>query len=287
MFCIIGVANIARKREDRWQIRINGRRTIESTIAIHNEGDEILLEESDIDTTPIKLEQDYIGEFVEVFEWIYSDRTTDRMTVFRNIVTLYSTTIASAIKEIDEIAESSKSNFRFYISDSIEEFVGVQQDVSNYIFETHREMADIRRSLANNLSQDLFRVFAFTAIIWVGIAIQLTEITTIQLALGLSLIPVIIYLGLGLRATYSLSKQFQSIEEGRQQYYSMYENRIEENVLREIKKADGGDDMKQQFKTDLFIYYITFGVLILISTFTAVDLLWLDWIFTDIIEAST
>lgn len=284
-FCILGTSNIARKTNDGWQIRINGRRVIESTITIDEVEKEPVIRELDVDTEPVPITEELVVEFSELFEWIYTSKTTDRITVFRNIVTLYSTTLSGALREIYEISESVESNFQFYIQDSIEEFVGVQQDVSEYVFETHREMADIRRGLSNNLNQDSFRVFIFAVISWVGIITQLNRIAEIRFALALSLIPVCIYVALGMRTTYSLSQQFQSIEDGKEQYYSMYESRIDERVMTKIRDADGSKNMKLQFRYDLYIYYILFSLLLLISIYAIVDLTILNGPLTALVES--
>jgi hypothetical protein len=285
MFCLLGLSNIARRIEDGWCVRFNGRRVIESTIYLEEENGEIRLHEENTDEDPIEVDEKTTSELSGLFEWIYATRTTDRITVFRNIITLYSTTLTGAIQEISEVSESVKSNFNFYIQDSIEEFVGTQQDVSEYVFETHREMSDIRRSLSNNLSRDLFRVFVFAVISWVGIISQINEVAQVRYALAVSLIPVCVYLGLGLRTAYSLDKQFESIDEGREQYYSMYKGRIDEQTMKEIRNADGGEAIEKQFKTDLWIYYLLFGAMIAISLYAIIDLAHIDYIVTDLLEA--
>lgn len=282
---ILGVSNVSRVTADGWQVRINGRRVIESSLVLAEEDGEITLEEENVDDELAGADQETVESFIELFNWIYSSRTTDRISVFRNIATLYSTTISGMITEIDDIGESVKSNFEFYIRDSIEEFVDVQQDVTEYVFNTHRELSDIRRGLANNLNRDLFRMVAYVAITWAGIISQLSGIAAIQTALTISLIPVGVYVALGLRTTYSLSQQFQAIEAGRDQYYSMYENRIDENTFNEIKQADGSDDMKQQFKIDLWIYYILFTGMLILCGYAIIDLALLDGPLTGIIES--
>jgi hypothetical protein len=126
---------------------------------------------------------------------------------------------------------------------------------------------------------------AYVAITWAGIISQLSGIAAIQTALTISLIPVGVYVALGLRTTYSLSQQFQAIEDGRDQYYSMYENRIDENTFNEIKQADGSDDMKRQFKIDLWIYYILFTGMLLLCGYAIIDLSVLDGPLTEIVES--
>ena len=282
---ILGVSNVSRVTDDGWQVRINGRRVIESDLILHSEEEGLTLEESAVDDGLADADQGTVESFIELFNWIYSSRTTDRISVFRNIATLYSTTVSGMITEIDDIGESVRSNFEFYIRDSIEEFIDVQQDVTEYVLNTHRELSDIRRGLANNLNRDLFRMVAYVAITWAGIISQLSGIAAIQTALTISLIPVGVYVALGLRTTYSLSQQFQAIEAGRDQYYSMYENRIDENTFNEIKQADGSDNMKRQFKFDLWIYYILFTGMFVLCGYAIIDLAVLDGPLTGIVNS--
>jgi hypothetical protein len=282
---ILGVSNVSRVTDEGWQVRINGRRVIESDLILNSGEEGLTLEESTVDDGLADADQETVETFIELFNWIYSSRTTDRISVFRNIATLYSTTVSGMITEIGDIGESVRSNFEFYIRDSIEEFVEVQQDVTEYVFNTHRELSDIRRGLANNLNRDLFRMVAYVAITWAGIISQLSSITAIQTALTASLIPVIVYIALGLRTAYSLSQQFQATEDGREQYYSMYENRIDENTFNGIKEGDGSEDMKRQFKIDLWIYYVLFTVMLGLCAYVIIDLTWFEGPLTGVIES--
>jgi hypothetical protein len=126
---------------------------------------------------------------------------------------------------------------------------------------------------------------AYVAITWAGIISQLSSITAIQTALTASMVPVIVYIALGLRTAYSLSQQFQATEDGREQYYSMYENRIDENTFNGIKEGDGSEDMKWQFKIDLWIYYVLFTLMLILCAYAIIDLAWLDGPLTGVIES--
>ncbi|AGN01203.1 hypothetical protein L593_06270 [Salinarchaeum sp. Harcht-Bsk1] len=269
--------------ESGWQVRINGRRVIESNLVLNDDDGLVLVEEGGDSLTDI--DKETVENFVDLFNWIYRSRSTDRISVFRNIATLYSTSISGMFTEIEDIGESVKSNFEFYIRDSIEEFVEVQQDVTEYVLNTHRELSDIRRGLANNLNRDLFRMVAYVAITWAGILSQVSGVTAIQTALIVSLVPVGVYVLLGLRTTYSLSQQFQAVEDGRNQYYSMYENRIDENTFSEIKDADGSENMKHQFKIDLWIYYVLFTLMLILCLLAVLDLAILEGPLTGFIES--
>lgn len=287
LLCVIGISNIARSYDGVWEIRINGRRVIESEVSLSSEDGTYLLQEDDPGAGPVEITEEIVEKFLDVFDWIYSTRTEDRITVFRNIVTIYTTSVVGMLEDIGEVTKSAKNNFRFYVRDSVEEFVGVQQDISSYVFETQREMSDLRRGLANNLNKDLFRVFGFTAITWVTIVSGLSEVTNVRAALAISLVPVSVYLLLGLRSTYALSQQYQSIKDGREQYYGMYENRIDKSILNEIRDADGSDTMDKEFTFDLYLYYILFSALFVVSLYAIGDLVVFHGPLTDLINSLT
>lgn len=287
LLSVIGISNIARSHESAWKVRINGRRVVESEISLSSDNGTYLLQEGDSESRSVEITAELVNKTLDIFDWIYSTRTEDRITVFRNIVTIYTTSVVGMLDDIEEIAKSSRSNFRFYVRDSVEEFVGVQQDISSYVFETQREMSDLRRGLANNLNKDLFRVFGFTAITWVTIISGLSEVTNIRAALAISLAPVTVYLLLGLRSTYALSQQYQSIKDGREQYYAMYENRVDRSILKEIRDADGSDTMDKEFTFDLYLYYILFSTLFFVSLYSIGDLTIFHGPLTDVINHLT
>ncbi|EMA68114.1 hypothetical protein C462_14338 [Halorubrum distributum JCM 13916] len=226
-----------------------------------------------------------ISSFTEVFNWAYEMRVTDRVSVLRNIITLYTTTVEGLIGNIDEIYESSKSNFTFYARESVDEFIGMQQEVSNYLLETQREFSELRRDLASSLSRDLFRVFGFLVVTWVGIILQLERITTASDVLSISLIPVIFYLALSIRAVHGLSQQFSSLEDSRDDYYRMYKKQMNEDLFSEIVNDDEDDKISSQFQTDKWIYYGLFGSLIILSLYTIIDLQFIQGPISDVIRS--
>jgi hypothetical protein len=210
---------------------------------------------------------------------------TDRLSVLRNIITLYTTTTEGLIENIDEILDSTKSNFKFYAEESVDKFIGMQQEVSNYLLETQREFSELRRDLANSLSRDLFRVFGFLIVTWVGIFLQLEQIATIRNALSISLVPVIFYLTLSIRAVHSLSQQFASLENSRDAYYRMYKRQMNEKLFEEIVDSSEDERVSGQFQADKRIYYALFGGLLLFAIYAIIDLQALQGPVSDIVRS--
>ena len=287
LYCIFSLSNVVRRRSDSWQVRINGKKILEDKIRIEKSDNEwklkVLRSENVVSEVPVT--QNLANSFIGVFQWSYEARVTDRVSVLRNIITLYTTTIEGLIRNIDEIHSSAKSNFKFYAEASVDEFIGMQQEVSNYLFETQREFSELRRNLANSLSRDLFRVFAFLVVTWVGIFLQLERIATVWNALSISLIPVIFYLALSIRAVHGLSQQFSLLEDSRDAYYRMYKRQMNEELFEEIADSSEEERISGQFQTDKQIYYGLFGGLLLLAIYIIIDLQVLQGPVSDIIRS--
>lgn len=287
LYCIFSLSNVVRRRSNSWQVRINGKKILEEKVRIEKSGDEWILKtlRSESVASEVPVTQDLVDSFVDVFQWSYEVRVTDRISVLRNIITLYTTTIEGLIEDIDEIHDSTKSNFKFYAEESVDEFIGMQQEVSNYLLETQREFSELRRNLANSLSRDLFRVFGFLVVTWVGIFLQLERIATVRNALSISLVPVIFYLALSIRAVHGLSQQFSSLEDSRNAYYRMYKRQMNEELFEEIVDSSEEERISGQFQTDKRIYYALFGGLLLFSVYAIIDLQVLQGPVSDIVRS--
>lgn len=274
LYCIFSVSDVVRRRSRGWQIRINGKKILEEQVDIEKNGDEWVLQtlRSENVDSEVPITRDLVDSFIDVFQWSYEVRTTDRVSVLRNIITLYTTTIEGLIEDIDEIHDSTKSNFKFYAEESVDEFIGMQQEISNYLLETQREFSELRRNLANSLSRDLFRVFGFLVVTWVGIFLQLERIASVRDALSISLAPVIFYLALNIRAVHGLSQQFSSLEDSRDAYHQMYKQQMSEELFVEIVDSGEEERISQQFRIDKLIYYVLFGGLLLFAAYVIVDL---------------
>lgn len=287
LYCVFSLSNVVRRRSNGWSIRINGKKILEEQIRVEKTDDEWELKtvRSESVASEIPVTQDTVDSFVDVFQWSYEVRVTDRLSVLRNIITLYTTTTEGLIENIDEILDSTKSNFKFYAEESVDKFIGMQQEVSNYLLETQREFSELRRDLANSLSRDLFRVFGFLIVTWVGIFLQLEQIATIRNALSISLVPVIFYLTLSIRAVHSLSQQFASLENSRDAYYRMYKRQMNEKLFEEIVDSSEDERVSGQFQADKRIYYALFGGLLLFAIYAIIDLQALQGPVSDIVRS--
>ncbi|GAA0679126.1 hypothetical protein ACFQDG_00635 [Natronoarchaeum mannanilyticum] len=272
MFFLLGISNTARRQDGAWRIRINGRKTIDSEVELEKERDEWELSVSN-GPSPVNADREQVQEFVSLFNWIYHSRSTDRVTVLRNIVTLYTTNIAGLLDEIENIHASARTNFNVYIEDSVDEFIDFQQEVSRYVFETQREVSNLRRDLSNAVSKDLFRVFGFILVTGVGVVSQISRVTNARNALGIALIPVGIYMVLSLVGVRGLNKQFDSIEASREDYYNLYERFLDKQILDDITDSEADSDLKTQFKRGIWLYYGLFGILLAVTVYSIIDLL--------------
>jgi len=272
MFSLLGVSNTARRQDGSWRIRINGRKTIDAEVELqkHSNEWELLMSNG---PSPVSADLEQVQEFVSLFIWVYQSRPTDRVTVLRNIITLYTTNIAGLLDEIENIHASARTNFNVYIEDSVDEFIDFQQEVSRYVFETQREISNLRRDLSNAVSKDLFRVFGFILVTGVGVVSQISKVTNARNALGIALIPVGIYMILSLVGIRGLNKQFDSIESSREDYYNLYERFLDEQILNDITDSEADRDLKTQFKRGVKLYYGLFGILLAITIYLVIDLL--------------
>lgn len=287
VYCIFSLSNVVRRRSNSWQVRINGKKILEEQIKIekNDDGWELKTLRSESGASEVPVTQNQVDSFVDVFQWSYEVRVTDRISVLRNIITLYTTTIEGLIKDIDKIHDSTKSNFKFYAEESVDEFIEMQLEVSNYLLETQREFSELRRNLANSLSRDLFRVFGFLVVTWVGIFLQLERIATVRNALSISLVPVIFYLALSIRAVHGLSQQFSSLENSRDAYYRMYKRQMNAELFEEIVDSSEEERISGQFRTDKRIYYALFGGLLLFAVYAILDLQVLQGPVSDIVRS--
>ena len=287
LYSIFSLCDIVRRRSDGWQVRVSGKKILEQELRLEkgNSGWKIQTIKSGEVDSEIPVTDEIVDSFVNVFKWVYEIRVTDRISVLRNIITLYTTTIEGLIKNIDEIHESTKSNFKFYTQESVDEFIGMQQEISNYLLETQREFSELRRNLANSLSRDLFRVFGFLVVTWVGIFLQLEQIATVRNALTISIIPVIFYLMLSIRAVHGLSQQFSSLEDSRDSYYRMYKRQMSEELFEEIVNSGEDEQISSQFQTDKRIYYALFGFLLLLAIYAVIDLQILQGPISELVQS--
>lgn len=239
VFSILSIANTAEfQNGSTWNVRIQGRQYIEGEIATTSTNN--LSVTSGEDEEPIELTKERVDNLYSLYCWVYNHNADNRISVVRNVATLYARNIAELVTGADEIESSAESNRQYYMKESVDEFFEFRQELTETAFETQRRFTDLRSELMNDLSRDLFRTFAFIIAIAATAIFRLSDLLPpVPTYLGVSSV-LLVYSTVTFRRVRGIRAQFLDLIETQKKQVDFYSDFFDEAEL-EQRGIGSGD----------------------------------------------
>lgn len=82
-----------------------------------------------------------VKEIFEFYQWVYSDKTEDKMKIFHNLIPLHISLVNPISLEVflssfKDLVESAKENFNFFIQDNIKDYLDERKKIEDLIMST-------------------------------------------------------------------------------------------------------------------------------------------------------
>lgn len=300
MGTILSVASNCRYQENSvWTVSIQGRQYIQGTLDFSEINKLVVRDDTD---QTLEYQEDVVDHIEELFIWAYrTDEFENRVTVLRNVITLYARSLFEVLSDAEMILNSAESNLQYYLRESFDEFFDFRQDMMEGSIQIQREFSNLRNELMNDISRDVFRTFGFIIVVIIGTALRIDNVLPGNTALLIVTTIVFIYGVITFRRVRSISKQFAKQTNNHQNlskfYQKFFEDRemkslglIEEthqglmcNILGKIILRDQDQTPTTcRFRLDLLLYYLLTVSILLVSLAIIIDLhLPNQWIQTD------
>lgn len=239
VFSILSIANTAEfQNGSTWNVRIQGRQYIEGEITATSTNN--LSVTSDEDGEPVELTKGRVDDLYSLYCWVYDHNADNRISVVRNVATLYARNIVELVTDADEIESSAESNRQYYMKESVDEFFEFRQELMESAFETQSRFADLRSELMNDLSRDLFRTFAFITAIAATAIFRLSDLLPlVPTYLGVSSV-LLVYSSVTLRRVRGIRTQFLNLIETQKNQADFYTDFFDEDELKD--RGIGSDE---------------------------------------------
>lgn len=239
VFSILSIANTAEfQNGSTWNIRIQGRQYIEGKITAASTNN--LSVTSGEGEEPVGLTKERVDNLYSLYCWVYNHNADNRISIVRNVATLYARNIAELITCAGEIESSAESNRQYYMKETVDEFFEFRQELTESAFETQSRFADLRSELMNDLSRDLFRTFAFIIAIAATAIFRLRDVLppapTYLAVSGILLI----YSTVTFRRVRGIRTQFLNLIETQKNQVDFYSDFFDEDELEQ--RGVGSDD---------------------------------------------
>lgn len=121
---------------------------------------------------PDVCEKEHIDKLYSLYEWAYSEKTSDKVGLIQNIINLHikeenNPTLEPLFNNIFEIFEMVKENYRVYIQKSVKSYLDERKQVEDFIRTTSNEISKQISGITDIVTKNLFGLLAtaITAVI--------------------------------------------------------------------------------------------------------------------------
>lgn len=290
LFSILSITSSAQQDDGMWELQISGKQLIQGRIQASS--DEILVRDADQSETTFQIGDMDIEDFHSLFEWAYikGNEPETRLPIVRNVTTLFAQDLSDVIGNISEIHGSIKSNYKYYVEQTTDDFFEFRQELIDSAFETNSRFSDLRSQLINSLSRDIFRTIAFILVIGATVYYRLPESVDSNTVFTVLLLLIFIYGLVVLRRVRGIHHQLDMLVEDRSSAVNFYGKFFNEDEKEEYQlKADvdnirfqwffdciewtrGKFEFEYTIAYDLFVYYLLVGVILVGTVLGLVDI---------------
>jgi len=166
-------------KNDRLKLTIDGRRIVFSRIeVITDDPSQFKLDGEIIDFTRYSDQIDGLYTFYSrVFGAMDTGELDDtKIFLSKKIISIYSKTYSSFLEHINDISNSTWSEYKFYTREKVDKFINFKEQLTNYMFDYNKESIQFNAALSETLSTTLFRITGFILVFLIGLIAKANDV---------------------------------------------------------------------------------------------------------------
>ena len=94
----------------------------------------------------------------------------------KKIISIYSKTYSSFLEHINDISNSTWSEYKFYTREKVDKFINFKEQLTNYMFDYNKESIQFNAALSETLSTTFFRITGFILVFLIGLIAKANDV---------------------------------------------------------------------------------------------------------------
>lgn len=176
---LISFSDSVERINDCCKLTINSKRIVYSQMKITvNDSNLLLLDGIEIDYVKYSKNIGLLYTFYLKIFGMMDTRELDETKIFlsKKIVSIYARTYFDFLKHIEDIINSTKSEYRLYIRDKVDRFINFKEQLINYTFNQNKELIKFNSNLSETLSNTFFRIIGFILVFLIGFVAKADDV---------------------------------------------------------------------------------------------------------------
>lgn len=256
------------------KLNIDGKRIVYGTI-------EVIIDDPsrfklDGETIDFKRCSDQIDRLYTFFSKVFGVMDTGelddtKILLSKKVISIYSRTYVNFLERINDIINSTQSDYKLYIHERVDKFINFKEQLTNYIFSHNKELIQFNTTLSETLSTTLFRITGFILVFLIGLIAKANDIFgEFYLFFGhmllIFLILFSIYRIYGVRRLYN---EHQKQHKSHVEYFKRY---LDDRDIEELSGTIDDSIFNKEYKRSVFILAVILCLVVwLLINFGSID----------------
>lgn len=259
---------VERIKDDHYKLTINGKRIVNGEIKFTtNLSSQFQLDGEIIDYANYSKQINRLYTFyLKMFGTMDTGELDGtKILLSKKVISIYSRNYLNFLEHIDDIINSTQSDYKLYIHEMIDKFINVKEQLANYTFNQNKEIIKFNSSLSETLSTTFFRIIGLILVFLIGLATKTSDIFGKQYLL-FGPILLIFFIIFSMFRIYNINTLYKKSQEHHESHIIYFSKYLDKN------DADGLDNT---IDSSIFDKWYRWSIAVLFSIAFVCFVIWL------------
>ena len=259
-------------KNDCLKLTIDGRRIVFSQIeVITNDNGRFKLDGEIIDFTRYS---DQINGLYTFYSRVFGAMDTGELDdtkifISKKIISIYSQTYLSFLEHINDISDSTWSEYKFYTHERVDKFIEFKEQLTTHTFNQNKELIQFNTTLSETLSTTFFRITGFVLVFLIGLIAEANDdLGKLYLLIGPILLIFLILFSI--YRIYGIKKLYNEHQKQHKSYIKYFMKYLDKKDIKELSGTINNSIFNNEYKRSI-------GVLISIVIICLIAWMWINF----------
>ena len=230
---------VERIKDNHYKLTINGKRIVNGEIKFTtNHPSQFQLDGKIIDYANYSKQIDQLYTFyLKMFGTMDTGELDGtKILLSKKVISIYSRNYLNFLEHINDIINSTQSDYKLYIHEKIDKFINVKEQLANYTFNQNKEIIKFNSSLSETLSTIFFRIIGLILVFLIGLVTKASDTFENQYILFGPLL-LIFFIVFSIFRIYNINTLYKKNQEHHELYLKYFRKYLDKNDVEGLEKT--------------------------------------------------
>ena len=192
-----------------------------------------------------------------------------KIFISKKIISIYSQTYLSFLERINDISDSTWSEYKFYTHERVDKFIEFKEQLTTHTFNQNKELIQFNTTLSETLSTTFFRITGFVLVFLIGLIAEANDdLGKLYLLIGPILLIFLILFSI--YRIYGIKKLYNEHQKQHKSYIKYFMKYLDKKDIKELSGTINNSIFNNEYKRSI-------GVLISIVIICLIVWMWINF----------